>query len=59
MNETQITTVKAVRQQQVLFPKWMQDAVEGLSDTDAVEVTRKVTPFGTFLLNIEPVKKEN
>ena len=57
MNRNHITTtqtVEQVRNTQVIWPAWMQEACDGLEDHDLVEVTREHTPFGTYLLAIRP-----
>jgi hypothetical protein len=45
-------TVQEFRSKQVVFPDWMQQAVEGLADTDTVTVTREHTAFGTFVMAV-------
>lgn len=40
---------------QTIATGWIRDAVERAGGWDAtVEVTREVTPFGTFVLDIRP-----
>jgi hypothetical protein len=54
MNSTKTETLAHFRSQQVIFVQWMQEATAGLADTDLVEVTRKSTPFGSFVLDVRP-----
>lgn len=49
---TDIQTVKEVRESQVAWVDWMQEACEGLADSVQVAAVRRHTPFGTFLLAI-------
>tara|TARA_R110002020_G_scaffold26979_2_gene87067 strand:- start:322 stop:522 length:201 start_codon:yes stop_codon:yes gene_type:complete len=49
-------TVGQLKSQQVIFPKWMQEAVAGLKDSDTVYVTRQSTPFGNYVLEIQRTK---
>ena len=46
-------TVGLLKEQQMIFPEWMQKAVEGLKDSDFVTVVRQYTPFGAFVMAIE------
>ena len=46
-------TVGLLKEQQMIFPEWMQKAVEGLKDSDFVTVVRQYTPFGTFVTAIQ------
>jgi len=46
-------TVGLLKDKQMIFPEWMQKAVEGLKDSDFVTVVRQYTPFGAFVMAIE------
>ena len=48
-------TVGLLKEKQMIFPEWMQKAVEGLKDSDFVTVVRHHTPFGSFVVGIEEV----
>ena len=46
-------TVRLLKEKQIILPVWMQNAVEGLKDSDLVTVVRQHTPFGTFVVGID------
>jgi len=50
-------TVGLLKEKQMIFPEWMQKAVEGLKDSDLVTVTRQYTPFGCFVMSIQNIRK--
>lgn len=51
---TATSTLASVKERQVIWPKWMQDRTAGLADNDLVVTTTKVTPFGNYLLDVQP-----
>lgn len=53
MNKTTTQTPAELRETNPAFPQWMRDACE---DAELVRVTRKHTPFGTFVVAVEPVR---
>lgn len=50
--ETTTETVAMVLSKQVIVPQWLREAVKGLEPSEVVTVTRKVTPFGTYLMGV-------
>lgn len=50
--ETSTTSVGDLKATQMIWADWMEEATEDLTDQDVVEVDRKVTPFGTYLMAI-------
>lgn len=51
-------TVAAVRNRQVMWLPWMQEATAGMADTDLVDVVTERTPFGSYLLHINPASNQ-
>ena len=49
-------TVGLLKEKQMIFPGWIQKAVEGLKDSDEVMVERQHTPFGSFVMSIQDPK---
>ena len=52
-----IQTVEALKSTQVIFPKWMDESVGGMKDSDKVNVVRQDTPFGSYVVDIRPIEK--
>ena len=55
MHRQEKETVALLKSQQVIFPEWMEKAVEGLADDALVLVERFHAPFGTYVMSIEKV----
>tara|TARA_R110000751_G_scaffold30363_1_gene77710 strand:+ start:240 stop:407 length:168 start_codon:yes stop_codon:yes gene_type:complete len=55
MHRQEKETVALLKSQQVIFPEWMEKAVEGLADDAMVIVERLYTPFGIYVMSIEKV----
>jgi hypothetical protein len=55
-NDTHITIepLHAVKARQAVWAAWMQESTVGLDDDALVSTTTKVTPFGNYLLAVEP-----
>lgn len=51
-----VETVAAVRLRQRMWVDWMREATEGLTDDDLVLTLSEITPFGTYLLHMEPAE---
>ena len=47
-----LETVAAVKSRQQIWPVWMQEATEGLADSDTVATATSTTPFGNFTMEI-------
>lgn len=55
MKETEFKTVTLREvKSRWMWVQWMQDRVEGLTDEDLVNVAINITPFGRYLLDIQP-----
>ena len=52
-----IETVGDVKSRQVLWVDWMMQSTDGLGDSDLVETTTDVTPWGNYLTDIRPARK--
>jgi len=52
-NNTTTQTVAELRSTQLVWTDWLAASTAGLTETDLVSVTRKVTPFGTFVLDVK------
>ena len=52
MNTTTVQTPAELESTQMIFAKWMQEACK---DAELVEVTRKHTPFGSFVVAVERI----
>ena len=51
---TATMTTQGFRMTQVIMPRWMQEVVDAADDVGAdVQVTRRSTPFGTFVVAVE------
>lgn len=57
LTTTKIETLAELKRRQLIFPEWMQKATAGLAPDAMVEVERRVTPFGTFVLAVRPARK--
>lgn len=55
MDTTTRETVGTMVDQQTVTPEWMRTMVEERGRDAEVDVTRKVTPFGTFVVDVQPV----
>lgn len=55
MHRQEKETVALLKSQQVIFPDWMERAVEGLADDALVLVERMYTPFGIYVMNIKTI----
>lgn len=54
-----LETLGAVKSRQAIWTTADQQATEGLADTDMVHTYTRCTPFGNFLIAIEPAKVGN
>lgn len=54
--ELTIMSVSALQSRQAIWPEWMAKATEGLQSHDLVEVEYDNTPFGRYVMKIEPVR---
>lgn len=53
-----IETLAAVKARQAIWTAADREATVGLSDSDLVRTYTEVTPFGRFLMAIEPVLEQ-
>jgi hypothetical protein len=54
--QVKVEVLSAVKARQAIWTTADQQATVGLSDSDLVRTYTEVTPFGRFLLAIEPVE---
>ena len=54
-----VQSVQDFKQSQALLPLWVSKALTGLAGTDLVQVRRKHTLFGTYVLTVTQAKERN
>lgn len=52
-----LETVGSVKSRQSVWVDWMEDATQELGDSDLVETTTDATPWGNYLMKIQPARK--
>ncbi len=55
MHRQEKETVARLKSQQVIFPDWMERAIEGLADDACILVERMYTPFGIYVMSIKTI----